>query len=159
MSTKTSKQRIYASLLMLGALILLFRTILMVTQGNLEILVFWASVLLIAEMLLDAGCFFSSLKWWVANDKNYASIPLKFGAAAAILHAFRVLVFVVGRVGPWIDFDVNLQHRALHAARWNMGQIYFASIMSVLGIIGVIIIWMVRRRARKRPLPQDQILP
>jgi len=155
MSNKTSKQRIYASLLMLGAIILLFRTIMMLAQGNLRVLVFWVSLLLIAEMLLDAGCFFSSLKWWATNDKNYASLPLKFGAAAAILHAFRVLIFVVGRVGPWIDFDVYPQHRALHAAEWNMGQIYFASIMSVLGILGVIIIWTARRQARKKSAPQD----
>jgi hypothetical protein len=149
MNSTISKQRIYASLLILGACILLFRTIMMLSQGDLVILVAWVSALLIAEMLVDAACLLSSIRWWIADDKNYDSLPLRLGAAAAIVHAFRVLIFVLGRIGPWINFDVRPVHRALHAARWSPWQLYFASIMSILGLIGVLIIWTLRRRAKK----------
>ena len=148
MSFKLSKQRIYASLLILGACVLLFRTIMMLSQGALGFLVAWVSALLIAEMLLDAACLLSSVRWWIADDKKYDSIPLRFGAAATLLHALRVLIFVLGRIGPWIDFDVRPVQRALHADRWSPWQLYFAGILSVLGVIGVLIIWTLRRRNR-----------
>ena len=149
MTLLSSKQRIYATLLFLGACILLFRTITMVAQGNLRILALWASVLLIAELLVDLGCAVFSVVWWIHNDSSKDRIPLRFGAAAALLHAFRVLVFVIGRIGPWINFDVRPEHHALHDTRWNMGEVYFASIMSILGIIGVLIIWQYRHKRRK----------
>jgi hypothetical protein len=150
MSLKLSKQRIYASLLILGACLLLFRTIMMLSQGALGVLVLWVSILLIAELLIDTGCIVSSVGWLRANDATKAGIPLRFGAAAAILHAARVLIFVLGRVGPWIDFDVRPEHRALHSVRWSWGWLYFAAIMSVLGVIGVIVIWILLRSAKKR---------
>jgi hypothetical protein len=150
MSFKISKQRTYAFLLILGACVLLFRTILMLSQGNLNILVWWVSALLLAEMTLDAACLLSSIRWWIGNDKRYDSIPLRFGAAAAILHAFRVLIFVLGRVGPWIDFDVKPVHRAIHYTRWSPWHLYFAGIMSILGLIGVFVIWTNRRRTNKK---------
>lgn len=145
-----SKQRLYASLLILGACILLFRTISMISQGSLDVLVPWVSALLIAELALDAGCLFTSIKWWIANHESKASVPLRFGAAAAILHAVRVLIFVMGRVGPWINFDVHPEHRGLHATRWSWDGVYFAAIMSVLGVIGVVIFWQLRRRAKRK---------
>ena len=74
---------------------------------------------------------------------------MRLGAGGVILHAVRVLIFVLGRVGPWIDFDVRLEHRALHHTRWEIGWVYFAAIMSVLGIIGVVVIWRIRRRGQK----------
>jgi len=149
MSFNVSKQRFYASLLILGACILLFRTIMMISQGALDVLVLWVSALLIAELLLDAACLLSSIRWWIANDKNYDRIPLRLGAAAAILHAVRALIFVLGRIGPWIDFDVRPVHRALHYTRWSSVGLYFAAIMAVLGVIGVLIIWTFRRREKK----------
>lgn len=150
MSFNIPKQRFYASFLILGACILLFRTVMMLSQGALVVLVFWASALLISEMLLDAACLLSSIKWWITNDKKFDSIPLRLGAAAAILHAFRVFIFVFGRIGPWIDFDVRPVHRALHSTRWSSGGLYFAAFMSVLGVISVLIIWTFRRRANRR---------
>jgi len=121
----------------------------MVAQGYLGIMVLWVSVLLIAELLVDLGCAVFSVVWWVHNDSKKDRIPLRFGAAAALLHAFRVLIFVVGRIGPWENFDIRPEHHALNYTRWNMGEVYFASIMSILGIIGVVIIWQYRRRMRK----------
>jgi hypothetical protein len=145
-----SKYRIYASLLILGSSILLFRTIYMISEGAFHILMLWVFVLLLAELLIDLGCLISSIDWWISNDEGRAALPLRFGAAAAIFHAFRVLIFVLGRVGPWINFDVRPEHIALHDTRWTWPEVYFAGIISVLGVIGVLIIWRVRQRTRKR---------
>lgn len=149
MSFNSSEQRIYASLLALGACVLLSRTIAMIAGGSLDILVLWVSVLVIAELLIDAGCLLSSIRWWIANDPVKSHLALKLGASAAILHAIRVLVFVLGRIGPWIDFDVRPEHRAMHYSRWSRTGVYFAGIMSVLGLVGVLIIWKLRRRKRQ----------
>jgi hypothetical protein len=135
---------------MVGAGILLFRTIRMLSQGALEVLVLWVSILLILELLIDVGCLAASLRWVIANEASKATAALRFGAAAALLHSGRVLIFVLGRVGPWIDFDVRPEHRAAHSARWDWGWLYFAALMSVLGVAGVIVIWILRRRAAER---------
>ena len=141
-----SRQRLYASLLIIGSGILLFRTIHMVSTNAYDYLMLWVFILLIAEMLVDLGCLGSSVWWWITNDPDNDSIPLRFGAAAAILHAIRVLIFVLGRTGPWINFDVRPEHQALHHLRWTWFWVYFAAIMSILGVIGVIIIWRLRKR-------------
>jgi len=149
MTGNISKQRIYAGLLFLGAGILLFRTIRLISQGAFEYLVLWVFVLLIAELLLDLGCMIYSARWWLANDTSKDRIPLRLGAAATILHAVRVLIFVIGRLGPWINFDVRPEHIALHHTRWQMFWVYFAAIKSVLGIVGVVLIWRLRRRRQR----------
>lgn len=143
-----SRQRIYASLLALGASILLYRTITMISQGALDILVVWVSILLITELLLDLSCLLSSVRWWISKNRAKALIPLRLGAAAALLHALRVLVFVLGRTGPWINFDVRPEQQEAHSDTWTWTGVYFAAIMAVLGVIGVIIIWILIRRAK-----------
>ena len=86
MNQQTSKQRIYALLLILGASILLFRTLrMMLVEGAFEILVTWVIGLLIAEFLIDLACAFTSIRWFILNDWTKATIPLRLGAAAAIL--------------------------------------------------------------------------
>ena len=142
-----SKQRLYASLLILGACILLFRTIMLVAGGSLSVLVLWVSFLLVLEMLIDTGWLVSSILWLISNDKNRDSWPLKIAAGAIILHAVRVLIFVMGRVGPWIDFDVRPGQRLLHYTRWTWFGVVFAAIMSILGVLGVIVVWRIRRRS------------
>jgi len=155
MTLNKSKQRLYASLLMLGAGILLFRTIMMLYQGALEILVLWVSALLIFELLIDLSCLISSARWWIANDKDKSLLALRLGAAAAIFHAFRVLIFVMGRFEPWLDFDVRPEQRALHHTHWSWEGVYFAAIMSILGVIGVIVIWRLSIRAKKMKHEQN----
>jgi hypothetical protein len=155
MSLSNYKQRFYASLLILGACILLARTLTMVFQGVFDILVLWVFILLIAEMIIDAGCIITSIPWWVKNSSDKDSIPLSFGAAAAIFHAIRVLIFVLGRTGPWIDFDVRPDQRAIHYTRWTWGEVYFAATLSILGVIGVLVIWLLRKRAKRRLLMKN----
>lgn len=152
MGVRLSRQRLYASLLILGAGFLLFRTIMLLAQGSLNVFVLWVSTLLVGELLVDLACFVSSIFWWISDDEDRAGTPLRLTAAVIIVHALRVLIFVLGRVGPWIDLDVRPEYRALHDTRWSWAGVYFAAIMSVLSIVGLIIVWRLRRRARRREL-------
>lgn len=58
-----SRQRLYASLVILGACILLFRTVLMMAQGAMAVLVAWVSGLLMAEFVLDVTTLAGSVRW------------------------------------------------------------------------------------------------
>jgi hypothetical protein len=142
------KQRIYATLLGLGAAFMFARTIILLSEGVLSIYVAWVSVMLFIEMLLDLGCLVFCIRWWISNDRSKAGPALRLGAAVALFHALRVLVFVLGRTGPWFNLDIRPEHIEMHYARWTWADVYFAGIMSILGVIGVIIIWLLIRRSR-----------
>lgn len=149
MKSKYPKQRIYAVLMILGAGILLFRTIRMLLVENaLNILVLWVSILLIAEFLIDLGCVLWSVRWLITGKSVHARLPLWLGATATILHAIRVLIYVLGRTGPWVNFDVKSEYRDSYTFEWLW--VYFAGILSILGIIGVIVIWQIIRIKRKK---------
>jgi hypothetical protein len=142
-----SKQRIYAFLLILGASILLFRTLrLLFFEQGLEMLVLWVIILTVLESIIDSCCIIGSLRWLISNDALKATFPLRLGAAAAILHAIRVLIYVLGRTGPWVNFDVKPIYRSSYSFDWFW--VWFAAILSVLGVIGVIVIWKLRRRSK-----------
>lgn len=144
-----SRQRLYATLVFLGAAFLFFRTVKMMTQGALVWMVPWVAALLLAESLLDATILLGTVRWWLTQAEEHASFPLRTTAAAVFLHAVRVLIYAMGRVGPWLDFDIRPEHRAIQSARGSLGWVYFAAIMSILGILGVIIIWRNRKRSKK----------
>lgn len=148
MSIRDYKQRIYASLIFLGAGFLLFRTISLLFQGVLHIYVYWLSILLFAEMVTDAACMFTSIPWWISNDKKKNTVPLTFTAAVILLHAMRVLVFVLGRTGPWFDFDILPEQRAMHAARWTWGGVYMAGTLSFISVILLFVVWFKRRQSK-----------
>ena len=142
-----SKQRIYALLLALGASLLLWRTLqLMFVEQGLEILVLWVISLTILESIIDFSCIIGSLRWLISNDARKATFPLQLGAAAAIFHAIRVLIHVLGRMGPWKNFDVKPIYHSSYSFEWFW--VWFAAILSVLGVIGVIVIWKIRCRAK-----------
>lgn len=152
MKSKDSKQCIYASLMILGAGIVLFRTIrMMLVENAFEMLVFWVSALLIVEFLIDLGCLLWSIRWVITGKRLHARLPLWLGAMAAILHAIRVLIYVLGRTGPWVNFDVKPKYQDAYSFEWIW--VYLAAILSVLGIIGVIVIWqIIRVKAKKEHL-------
>ncbi len=145
-----TKQRIYALLLILGSSLLLYRTITLLAAGVLTWATWWVSVLLFIELLSDLGCFISSIWWYRSNDRSRDRIPLRLGTAAALFHALRVLIFVLGRTGPWVNFDVRPEYHTAYAETWSWGGVYFAAVMSVLGILGVLFIWRIRVRNRKK---------
>lgn len=144
----TSRPR-SAVLLAGGAGLLLYRTVALL-RGARSILRPWVVALTYLEMLLDAATVATALRWWRSGSLRDAHLPLRIGAATTLLHAGRVLVFVLGRTGPWVDFDVRPERRAGHDDRWTWNQVVFASGLSVLGVSGVGIIW--RRRAGHRPV-------
>jgi hypothetical protein len=144
-----TKQRIYALLLTLGASFLLYRTIALMAEGILKWATWWVSVLLFIELLIDLGCVISLIWWFATNDPSKDRIPLRMGTAVVLSHALRVLVFALGRTGPWVNFDVKPGYIAWYDSRWSWGEVYFASVMALLSIIVVIIIWRIRIRNRK----------
>jgi len=147
MNSIISKQRVYAAFFSIGAGILLIRTIIMVMQGALSELVPMAAGLLLIEMMLDVGWIISSIWWFITKKRENKRMTLRLAAIAIVIHALRVLIFVMGRLGPWIDFDYKPAYRPLPYTEW--GWLYFAAIMSVLGVIGVLIVWWLGRRPRR----------
>ena len=137
-------QRTYATLLGAGICILFFNTVAMLTDGSLTTLMVWASALLVLEFLLDTGTFLGAIWWWIGSVETRAWLPLRFAAAAVIVHAVRVSVYVLGRTGPWRNFDVRPEYRAAQVPEWYW--VIFAAVLSVLGVLGVAIIWVLRRR-------------
>ena len=134
-----------------GAGILLYRTIALLEGGARRVLQWWVVGLTILEMLLDTMTLVAAARWWRSGRERDAPLPLRFGAAATLLHAARVGVFVAGRTGPWVDFDVKPERRADHRDRWTWPQVVFAGVMSVLGVAGTLLVWRVRRRSRRAP--------
>lgn len=139
-----TKQRFYASLLIMGSAILLYRTICMVAEGSLVRLQWWVSMLLIMEMALDLGWMLASMFWFRNSDPQKDRLPLRLATAAILLHAFRVLIFVLGRTGSWTNFDVRPEYLAIHPETWSRSGVWFAAIMSALGVLGVIVVWRIR---------------
>lgn len=89
----------------------------------------------------------------ISNRREHARLPLRLIAAAVILHAIRVLVYVLGRTGPWVNFDVKPEYHEVYTFEWFW--VYFAAILAFLGVAGVIIVWRIIRYRRK----QSRIAP
>jgi hypothetical protein len=143
-----ARNRIYALLLSLGALLLFYLTISMILFDKaLVVLRFWVIALLFTESLIDLLCLIFSVRWFFANDLSRDTVPLRLGAAAAIIHALRVLVYVLGRMGPWINFDVKPEYH--NSYTYDPVWMWLAAILASLGIAGVVIIWWWRRKRRK----------
>jgi hypothetical protein len=150
MTSTKSGNRVYASLLALGACILLYRTIMMISGGYLSTLVFIVAALLVLEFLLDLGWLVGSVRWWIRNDSKRPGSTLRLAAAAIILHAIRVYIFILGRTGPWYEFDVRPEFRTGPPETLQGTWIYFAGIMATLGVIGVIVVgYLIRNADRK----------
>jgi hypothetical protein len=124
----------------------------MITSGSLAVLRPWVGALLILEMIIDLSCLAASIYWFIKNNSRYDRLPLRLGTAAAFFHALRVLVFVLGRSAWLHNFDVRPEHHASHSETWTWFGVYFASIMSILGVLGVLLIWRIRVRARRRQM-------
>jgi hypothetical protein len=75
-------------------------------------------------------------------------MALRLGAAVTVFHALRVLVFVLGRTGPWLDFDVRPDYRATHDARWSWFNVIFAGTLSAAGVLVVIAVAWIRSQRR-----------
>lgn len=147
--------RRFGTLLLLGASVLLYRTVALLHGGR-GILQSWVLALTLAEMAIDLATIAGAARWCVTRSGSDASLPLRTGAAATVLHALRVSIFVLGRTGPWVDFDVRPERRATHRDRWTWAQVVFAGTMSVFGLVALAAIWSHERRWNAiRPKPAE----
>ena len=140
-----NRQRTCATIIGLGIWVLLLRTILMTAQGYLVTFVPWVAALLALELLLNVSIFVSAAWWWMGANASRARLPLHLTTATIIIHAIRVLVFVLGRTGPWHDFDVRAIHRTSSDPEWHW--VIFAAILAILSPIALASVWL-RRRSR-----------
>jgi len=143
---KWNWQRTYAAIVGLGIWVLLIRTILMTAQGYLSIFVPWVAGLLALELLLNASVFLSALWWWLGAVASRATLSLRLTATAIVVHAIRVAVFVLGRTGPWHDFDVRPIHRTSSVSEWHW--VIFAAILATLSLVILAAVWR-RLRAHR----------
>jgi len=60
--------------------------------------------------------------------------------------SFRVLVYVLGRTGPWKDFDRRSEFRGASSIDWFW--VWFAAVLSVAGLLAVLAIYLLRQRSR-----------
>ena len=143
------KQRIFAVLLTIGAGILLYRALrLPFFEGGLQRSAWWVVALAFAEGAIDLACMICSIRWLITADRLHARLPMRFGTAATLLHAVRVLFFVLGRTGPLYNFDIRPEFRA--AASFDWFWVYFAAVLAALGVAAVIISWRLIVRYRKK---------
>ncbi len=136
------RNRLGAVLVGGGISILLVRAAVLI-GGSRRVLKRWVVDLAAVELVLDVATLVASIRWWSTGRQHDRHVPLRLAAGAIVLHAGRVLIFVLGRLRPFKDFDVRPDRRDGHEQRWNWGQVWFAAVMSVLGVVGVLV---VRRR-------------
>jgi hypothetical protein len=141
-----NRQRTYATLVGLGIWILLGKTIVMTAGGSLATFVPVVAALLALEFLLDVGVFLTAIRWWIGGTVARARLPLRLTAAAVVVHAIRVAIYVLGRTGPWHDFDLRPAFRTGPTAEWPW--VIFAGAASAVSLVALFVVWRaIRRRA------------
>lgn len=113
----------------------------MLAGGAREVLVGWVYALLVLELLADVVAVIVLARWFVTNTAAVQAFALRITGLVVILHAIRVAIFSLGRIGPWIDFDVRPEAQAAHADRWTWGGVWFASILSLISVVVLIWFW------------------
>ncbi|KPK11174.1 MAG: hypothetical protein AMJ68_06660 [Acidithiobacillales bacterium SG8_45] len=149
MPMRWPRQRTYAVLLFIGAAFLAYRTLAMISAGALQTLVPWVNFLLMLELIADGIAMVVCAAWAISGRPEQVRAVIRATTAVVIIHAVRVLIFVLGRTGPWVDFDVKPEARAQHADSWTWGEVYFAGSMSAISVIALIVFWIYWRRKRQ----------
>ena len=144
-----NRQRTYAALVGIGIWVLLGKTIVMTLGGGLTTFVPWVAALLALEFALNAGVFLSAIVWWCSATARFARLSLRLTAATVIVHAVRVLIYVLSQAGPWHGFDVRPEHRAAPGGEWIW--VAFAATMSAISLVGLVIVWRRRRHRAEEP--------
>ena len=126
-------------------------------EHALEMLLPWVVFALFAELLADAACIGLSLRWAFLGEMRASRTALRVGAAATILHAFRVMIYVLGRTGPWRDFYRRLEFRGSSTVDWFW--VWFAAVPSVAGLLAILVIFLLRKRGDSHRGPGRQGWP
>jgi hypothetical protein len=145
-----SRRRGVAVLLALGGCFMLGRTVMLIAGGALTTYQPWAAALLTLEFLVDGVAVALLVRWLVTGDEQHQAPALRGVAAVILVHAVRVLVFVLGRTGPWVDFDVRPRHRMGHSETWSWAGVWFAGIMALSSVVVLVIVMGHRRRSLRR---------
>lgn len=148
-----NKQRVIAGSLFLGACVLVFRAYSLLAGGARDVFVGWVYALLIAELFVDLLALVLLARWFVQCTVPARTLALRATALVIVLHAIRVGIFALGRIGPWTDFDVQPEARAAHADRWTWGDVWIASVLTVASVL--ILIWYLKTASARtrRPCP------
>ena len=141
-------QRSLATVLFIGAAFLLYRTLALVSAGALETFVSWVVVLLMLELIADGITMVVCAAWAISGKAEQVRAVIRATSVVILLHAVRVLIFVLGRTGPWVDFDVKPAARAHHGDSWTWGGVYFAGAMSAISVIALIVFLLYWRRKK-----------
>lgn len=140
------RTRMAAAGVVAGSGFLLARTIILMTGGALRTYAGWAAALLGVEFVVDAATVVASGVWFVTRQVHHRTLALRGVAVMILVHALRVLVFVLGRTGPWVNFDVRAQHRAEYATTWRWSDVWLAGTGAALSLVVLAVVW--RRRHR-----------
>ena len=133
--------RLLAAFLTLGAAFLAWRALFLIGAGFAAQYVLWLVVLTGLELVLALVIFGLSLAWLATGSARWAGRTLRLTAAIILLHAVRVAVFALGRIGPWPDLDLRPEHRPMPPEAWSLFDVWFASVMaglSLLVLLGVL---------------------
>lgn len=136
-NTTTNDNRIVALLLGGGISILLVRAAILISTAK-NFLRRWVIGLAAVELALDIATLGAAIRLCVTKVVGHRALPSRLAAVAIVVHAIRVTIFVLGRFGPFKDFDVRTGQRSDHDSRWSWAGVVFAAAMSVLGVLGVL---------------------
>ena len=140
--------RVWPILLMAGGAILVTRAMVLIGGGSTERFVSWLAFLTWVELALAVAACASAAVWAWRPEPANVTRTLKVAASLTLLHAIRVAVFVVGRIGPFRDFDVRPEWRADHAGTWTWGEVWFAGLAAALSLVVLVAVWRYRRAKR-----------
>lgn len=138
------RARGFALLLTLGAAFMFGRTLVLISGGALVSYTWWSAVLLVVESLIDLFTLVAAGRWLVTN--SHMSAALWATVLVVVVHAVRVAIFVLGRTGPWVDFDIRPERRVEYAGSWTWAGVYFAAVMSAVSVMVVVLAWIYWRR-------------
>ena len=142
------RYRRWAWILAFGAAFMFGRTAQMVWQGSLLVFVPWVGGLLLLELTMNAVTLLATLRWALGPDPRRRRFALRAVAGTVLVHATRVLVFVLGRTGPWVDFDIRPERQSEHAAEVSWVSVWFAAGMAITSLVVLVSVWVIARRRR-----------
>jgi uncharacterized protein (TIGR03382 family) len=96
--------------------------------------------------VIDAIAVIAGVRWFSTPSTDRATTARRAVTAMILIHALRVLVFVLGRTGPWVDFDV----RPEYATTWTWFDVWFAGVGAAISLIVLGLVWQLRRRRSLR---------
>lgn len=131
-----------------GGGFLLGRTIALIAGGSLTTMVGWAAGLLLVELSIDAAAAAAGVRWLLSGKAEHGATASRVVGVMIAVHAVRVAVYVLGRTGPWVDFDVRPEHRTDPAETRSPAGVWVAGTGAAVSVIALLVVWRCRTRRR-----------